>query len=299
MDSMVFTKSNKFKAFSLVELSIVILVISILVAGVIGGSILINKSKLFSARALTNSSPVASTKNLVAWWESTSEKSFNISETGNNLTISTWYDINPQSSSLRNATTSTNKPTYSEKNRSGLPMLYFNGSAYFNIPNYTVPNGDADYTVFFVTSTTSSGGRKTVLCGGTWGVTDISLFRYFGTVIENYTGSASVRNQYESSGSPNPKVEEIHIHSFTYSFKNSSNRFATVHLNGALRQLKTLNTTGSKNTGSISDNYIGFRGTEPMQGYIGEIIIFDRALTNSERKSIEGYLSQKWGIRIS
>lgn len=48
---------NKFnKAFSLIELSIVILIIGILVAGVTSSSRLINQMRLTSARTLTQSS---------------------------------------------------------------------------------------------------------------------------------------------------------------------------------------------------------------------------------------------------
>ncbi|MFM7620236.1 MAG: prepilin-type N-terminal cleavage/methylation domain-containing protein [Alphaproteobacteria bacterium] len=67
---------KNFKAFSLIELSIVILIIGILVAGVTQSSRLIRQMALSSARALTQSSPVPSIAGLVSWYEPTSEKSF-------------------------------------------------------------------------------------------------------------------------------------------------------------------------------------------------------------------------------
>jgi hypothetical protein len=36
-----------------------------------------------------------------------------------------------------------------------------------------------------------------------------------------------------------------------------------------------------------------------FDGYISEIIIFDRALKTEERRSIEAYLGKKWGIKVS
>jgi prepilin-type N-terminal cleavage/methylation domain-containing protein len=53
-------KLGKITAFSLIELSIVILVIGLLIAGAIQGSKMISKAALSSARTLTESSPVAS-----------------------------------------------------------------------------------------------------------------------------------------------------------------------------------------------------------------------------------------------
>ena len=62
-------KNNK--AFSLIELSIVILVISLLVVGVTKGSRLMSEAKLKSAQALTSSSPVNAMTGVVLWLDAT------------------------------------------------------------------------------------------------------------------------------------------------------------------------------------------------------------------------------------
>jgi len=58
--------NRNLKAFSLIELSIVILVIGVLIAGVSQGGKMITKFRISAAASLTNSSPVHSIKNLVA-----------------------------------------------------------------------------------------------------------------------------------------------------------------------------------------------------------------------------------------
>ncbi len=58
---------KNYNAFSLIELSIVILIIGILVAGVTKGSTLYQKIKLSSARSVTNNSPVAYISGLSVW----------------------------------------------------------------------------------------------------------------------------------------------------------------------------------------------------------------------------------------
>ena len=50
---------NKISAFSLIEVSAVILIIGILIAGVIGASVLVKESKIAAAQSLTKSSPIA------------------------------------------------------------------------------------------------------------------------------------------------------------------------------------------------------------------------------------------------
>ena len=63
----------------------------------------------------------------------------------------------------------------------------------------------------------------------------------------------------------------------------------------------TPTTTGTYST-SISDNtryILSNAGTNGWDGEIGEIIIFNRKLSDSERAQIEGYLRSKWGILLS
>src|SRR5690606_3873032 len=40
-------------------------------------------------------------------------------------------------------------------------------------------------------------------------------------------------------------------------------------------------------------------GSEFINGYIAEIIIYNRLITNAEREDVEDYLSQKWGIELN
>ena len=57
-------------------LSIVIVIIGIVIAGVTSGSVLVAKYKLSTARTLTQSSPVNSISGLYLWFDATSENVF-------------------------------------------------------------------------------------------------------------------------------------------------------------------------------------------------------------------------------
>ena len=62
---------NLKKAFSLIELSVVVLIIGILIAGITSGSRLVRNSKLASAAQFTKSSDINSIADLVLWLEPT------------------------------------------------------------------------------------------------------------------------------------------------------------------------------------------------------------------------------------
>lgn len=64
-------KYFKKQAFSLIELSIVILIIGILVAGVTQSSRLVRQIKLYSAQSITRSSDINSIGEMVFWAETT------------------------------------------------------------------------------------------------------------------------------------------------------------------------------------------------------------------------------------
>ncbi|MBM3579265.1 MAG: prepilin-type N-terminal cleavage/methylation domain-containing protein [Alphaproteobacteria bacterium] len=136
------------KAFSLVELSIVILIIGVLIAAVGQGLDLLQDSRITAARLITKSSRANSVKGMVFWFEPSLEESFIASEAINGTTISQWKDTNPQSDIkldakagqktdatliTYNVATSgtsgnTSGPTYIEKGLNNLPTLRFTNS---------------------------------------------------------------------------------------------------------------------------------------------------------------------------
>lgn len=69
------------KAFTIIEISIVILVISVMIAGVITSKSMLTKSRLANAQSLTQQSYVNEISNdLIAWYETWLEGSFIASE---------------------------------------------------------------------------------------------------------------------------------------------------------------------------------------------------------------------------
>ena len=119
------------KAFSLVELSMVILIIGILIAGVSQGIDLYSDFKLASARNLTSGSIVARVPNLSMWWETTMENSFANPKPNDGELINQWNDINSQRAmkiNLFNTSNSDSRPTYKASAINNLPALKFSNA---------------------------------------------------------------------------------------------------------------------------------------------------------------------------
>jgi hypothetical protein len=287
-------KSTIKTAFSLLELSMVILILGFLILAIATGKNIIDLTKVTKARVLTQSSIVNGTKNLVFWVEASSNKSFTVEDPSDGTAISTWNDINPQLT-LKNNAVAGNSPTYTRSAINGIPALKFNGTS-----NYlTVSN--------LISNTT--GLTAFVVCKRIAVSADTGSFTLYNTAVStidydnaailvpNYEGAfgsflQSYRNAALSNSShPGNNIPYI----FTTVFDGTNN---IVYLNGVAGA-----TAASTGTFNISNISIGSRYVNGFSnfynGYIGEIIIFDRALSTSERQQIEQYLSKKWNITVT
>lgn len=118
------------KAFSMIELSIVILVVGIIIAAITHGSRMIDASRLASARLLTGTSPVNEISDLALWLDATAERSFDLADQVDEVAIDNWYDMNPQLTSKINFTQSSGilQPTYEANGINNMPSVQFDGS---------------------------------------------------------------------------------------------------------------------------------------------------------------------------
>jgi len=300
-----FTKNMKnnrdLRAFSLIEISIVVLIIGILVAGVTQSTRLLSQAKISSAKTLTQSSPVSSVKNLVLWVESTSDASFDSTETDDAVTITNWYDINPQNS-LKNSFTATAKPAYALNAINGLPAIKFNGtSTIMTSTNFSnIITGSV--TVFAVVKLPATitaqpiiGKRVGTVANFQFGNGTSTAGWQFcdstcpGTLVAGNIAALSANGTYVASV----------VYNGTSTAAGSTSTGISFFHNGALANA-IQNTSTSPSTsvgGSLTlggDGVGGFFG-----GHIGEVIVFDRAIKKEERQAIEGYLGKKWGIAMT
>ena len=281
------------RAFSLVELSIVILIIGVLIAGIGQGIELVQDARLSSARMLTQSSRVNSLKGLILWLEPTSEASFSSTETSDNSTVSSWNDINPQATVKNNATqtgVSSIKPIYIEKGINNLPILRFDGVAqYLNYDGSALAN--SDYTIFVVEKNGLTSSQGYFLGGADISKANVNLhlgYRSLSTITQDHYANGI------NYTSPSYSMTPV-IHSFWFSTSGGkkywNNGGVTPEASSSTQTTALVSYAGAKIALTYDSAY--------YKGDIAEIIMFSRALSDKDRQAVESYLSKKWAIKIS
>jgi prepilin-type N-terminal cleavage/methylation domain-containing protein len=300
------------EAFSLIELSIVILVVGILVAGVFSSSRLVSNSRIKTAQTLTQSSPVAGIKGLSLWLETTSSNSFVAGvEDGDDIT--TWNDINPQTTqkffALRSISDSTLEYRENDNDSIGhLPSLYFSGSVNQILTLCT--NSDISQ----ISST------KTPL------VTPFNAYTFF--VVVKKIGAETGANGILYNGKPSyPRNGWGGLFSSdegpqTYILYSSNNNFGmepvlndasyiltasydgngiySAYNAGSPMTMPSIETPAIENIPTTEMVIGAYSNIDfPWKGYISEIIVYNRAIKKEERESVESYLSRKYSIPVS
>jgi len=293
---------NKYSAFSLIELSIVILIIGIIIAGVTQGSRLVRQFKLSAAKTLTTSAPVASIKGLIFWFEPTLDTSFLEAQTEEGTEITQWNDNNPQSSVKYFAVPlgDNTGAAYSESaGPNGLPSLLFDGDTdSFDVTqdaagllSSAIPTQNGAFTFFVVSKTMDVVDNHVLLSNGDreGGAADGWDYATLADQAQFLSGAAD--NSDMSSDVFTAGTSVVTSASF-----NPSNANIYFYTNGT-----NVLTDGSLMTAPTTTYHIGYRPentTLYWNGYISEVIVFDRSLKNEERKSVEQYLGKKYGIRV-
>lgn len=288
------------KGFSIIEISVVILIIGLLVAGISQGIDLFLDFKINVARSLTKGAPVNRVNGLELWLETTLSESFLKNETLNNSSVSKWFDINPNSMVKKNAqiVNSENQiPRYISKGINNLPSLEFgynNSYHKLTIPDlkpgnnatffFVIENHISEFSGLFSSSETSHVFRNK--CDASCANGGFSIW--------NGSTDSTVAQVDLNLLSNKSYIINVEI------FNNGTNRGLRIYSNGAL-----VNTDSEINSTAISWNnpYIGtiHYGYSPFRkifrGKIGEFIVYDKVLHQKERELIEDYLKKKWAIK--
>ena len=328
--------NNNFKkAFSLIEISMVILVVGILIAGISKGIDMVYDMRLATARALTDKAPMFGMENLELWLETTSENSLatgtgasftNVINPEDNQAIGKWNDLNPTTvnSTYKNhaiQATSGYQPLYIKDGINGLPALLFDGVDDYFYANDGKTNF-AEFTLFIVffsqpksTTTSNYGNLINVGCNG-WVTSCVLNSSVSGYSISGSGGNPVIWIFVNNSNNSLSLMQTINSGT-TYLYSSYGvNMIGTIprisKINFSNTQVKMSvnlkqSSTASSSPLVIGTNYLNFRiGTQKgngeasnnrnYKGYIGEIILFGRSLGDQETKLIENYLSEKWRI---
>jgi len=279
-------------AFTIIEISVVILIISVMIVGVATGKTILTKSRLANAKSLTQQSIVNDLENdLIAWYETSLEGSFKPSESktdGSLITI--WKDSNKSVIAKNDASIGVSPTLVQNVFYNSIPGVRFTGSQYLNFNGSKFANNS--YTVFVVEQRSSGKSENYFIAGGTNTINSNLILGYKNnnTITQaHYANDFDITNAtlFPNYSSPTPR-----IHTFIYN--NSIGKKYT--LNGKL--MYTNSPAQLNQLTSYSDARIGYYNS----GYIGdlaEIIMFKRSLKTEEVEAIENYLGSKYGIPVS
>jgi len=276
----------------MVEISMVLVLLTAIIIGVMQTTTLIGDSTLSRAQSLTKQSPVKDLSGLVLWLETSLEESFILNEIEDGQPISVWNDIKNNTLQKNNASqsNSASQPTYQEKafNKS-IPGIRFDGSSH-----YLEFDGDgiinSPYSIFVVEKRTSNDGENYFI-GGT------TTAPYQNLVLGYQTNTVILHSNHHThltNSMPGYVNDVERIHSFTFDMTNRK-----YYLNGG---------SSADASDSVSSPIIAFVGSsigryrsayEYYQGDIAEIIIFNKILKDEDRNSVEEYLGKKYDIKLN
>lgn len=308
------TGRNTRKAFSLIELSIVVVIIGILIVGITQGSRLLQASRISSAQSLTKGSPIASIPGLMAWFETSGGLDTAVLETDENGfepedgdEIITWVDVNPQLTMKKRLTSSADAyPTYVESGINSLPSLRFDGTddVLFSVANLPISTGDDTYTIVavFAPDAAVAGNRAVVAQNPADDETaDQSAILRIAADNVVFEGSSSENSNsvtFASDVRGTPAVVVVRV-------DNDATDTVTAYINSnyAITAASAAGTKANLNLASDSfavgaSNFTAGTSAEFFSGLISEVAVFDRALKRSEILAINKYLSQKYSVKL-
>jgi hypothetical protein len=198
--------------------------------------------------------------------------------------VSTWADQSGNGNDATQPSTS-NQPTLVTNALNGLPVVHFTWGQILNLPN--VMNGATQGEIFAVVRSTGAPGVTGSLWdwgpgyGSAYPNSDGTLYEAFGTD----------GNYWMSLGKPAQNLAQFHVYNISSSPSEWTQRFDG---------LVNYDRTGSNLTADFSTSPIlGGNGASFLTGDFAEIIVYNQALNQAQRDTVNAYLGNKYNIYIA
>jgi hypothetical protein len=281
-------------AFSFIEFSIVLIIISILTAAIMGGASLIQISRVSAAKSVTLASPVVGIGGLAMWVEPVSKDSFAAGEGIDGAQITSWRNIEPENFLVKNnlSATASADVVLTEDGIGDIPAVAFTAAGNMQLASFAGSGGDTmAVAVVFSPLEEVADVDLTILDAGSAGANNASVAIQSDRVVLN-AGTV-----VETSTATNPA-----------SFVQGGQYVLLVYFNGASSKVFVDDVVEVGGAGAVIDpgdnlpNGITIgadkSGANGIAAQISEVIIFKRTLKNSEKEDVMKYLGRKYKINI-
>jgi prepilin-type N-terminal cleavage/methylation domain-containing protein len=297
------------KAFSLIELSVVVVIIALIIVAITQSSRLVSQMRLMNARKLTNNSAIPALNNIIAWYDATSIEAFDVNQTNHTNKISKWVDseVRVHERIILEQTNTNNQPIYQTNSINGLPSIYFDGNDYLE-GNEKRIEGILSYysgSFFMVFEVDEISTKQTIFSQNNQSTADGIDIGIGFNVNGDYglcssetnctNGNNTTRSTNAIISAKKKSVLSIIVNNTNnvniYQDSNlvsTTNNYNPTGVNFGLNKIML----GAKK--DDTDNLSSY-----FKGKIAEILIFNRFLAGEDRREIERYLGKKWNIKIS
>jgi hypothetical protein len=191
---------------------------------------------------------------------------------------------------------SNQRPTYETNEINSLPVVRFRTASQDKVLRTTEGFANSAYTILVVFRSTDvdTGASSTIICGDNGSLKLLFPSSNTGKLELVRIGNASLATTTNAL-----TANTSYVAAATVTLGASNTGTAKIHVNGA----QEASTTHSQSALSSSTYQYyggsGVFGSEPLYGDIGEIVVYNAALSDADRGSIESYLGTRWGITIS
>jgi hypothetical protein len=211
---------------------------------------------------------------LALWLDAADSSTISFSSGSN---ISTWRDKATGISCV-----ASNSPTLVVNSQNGLPVVNFVGTSTQFFTAVRASGFPSVKTYFMVYSNSLSNVGQTLLGGS------VFTQQGGGTTFQDESGYTSGTPAFQTGGSYRI------VSSLPIATAASPSLNGSVFMNGS--QISLISSSGNY-VPSGTTIYIG-TGNQPYTGTIAEFILFNTALTTSQRQGVETYLARKWGLTV-
>ena len=319
-------KKNYKLGFSLIEISVVVLIIGVLIAAITTGTDLVKKSKVASARNLSSNSSIYGMSDLVLWLESSLPTSF--PDEGDGESVKLWSNNSPfYNIGSAIADGDANAPLYKKYAINHTPSVRFHCDVinnldvckrYLNVPSISRLLEETDLTIFILENRDAGHGalerRIISTSNGADAISGQGLNIYYNTsdqlTVRNSTGASFSSTDV----TPGPSLHYLTLFNNDADFMVNGNTILRQGFNyyhnkrlpesGSMPSVTTIIESGGDvrfATNSMGEGNI-IRIGDSVNSYIGnlpEIIIFNRKLRQKEMIDIFNYFEAKYNIVLS